>query len=385
MTELQRVLTLVGDPNQINTWSNIPYFLLKAGQIEGFLHGGIPLQPERLKLPRLLWNGWQQLMTGKHGGFQYSSTFLRSLFSQVELSDEPIEIISHFPLLPPMPWPSSWHVSYYLDATTRQVFKDYGVAAKVSPRIQEEALAQEQRNFQQCDRIICMSSWAARSVVKDYGIAPNKVHIVPGGANLDEAKLPSQLSSSNTFLPLHPLRLGFIGKDWQRKGLPYLLQIADELAQQDLDVEVVVIGPPPYDLPSHPAIRSLGFINKHTHLAEFVQLVRTFHFGCLFSTAEAFGISNLECLRLGIPVIASRVGGISATLPEGLGHLFTLGTPPQEVAGTLITYIHDPAKYAALRRRVASRAEEFTWKTTVQNLIQLWQGSNDFSYAKLKQ
>ena len=72
MSESQRLLTLVGDPNQINTWSNTSYFFLKAGKIEGFLHGGIPLQPEKLKIQRLLWNGWQQLTTGQHGGFQYS-------------------------------------------------------------------------------------------------------------------------------------------------------------------------------------------------------------------------------------------------------------------------------------------------------------------------
>lgn len=383
MTELQRVLTLVGDPNQINTWSNIPYFLLIAGQVSGFLHGGIPLQPEHLKIKRLLWNGWQQLITGQHGGFQYSSTFLNSLFSQVELGDEPIEIISHFPLLPPMPWPSSWRVNYYLDATTKQVFEDYGLATKVSLKIQKEALIQEQRNFQQCDRIVCMSPWAAQSVVEDYGISPNKVHIIPGGANLDEAALPDQFPSSDTFFPLQPLRLGFVGKDWQRKGLPYLLQVTDELMRQGLEVQVVVIGPQPRDLPSHPAILSLGFINKATHLADYVRCVQTFHFGCLFSTAEAFGISTLECLRLGVPAIANRVGGIPATLPEGLGHLFLLETPPKEVADTLLAYVQNPNRYIELRRRVAARADEFSWKTTVKNLIQLWGGSNNFSYAKL--
>ena len=144
------------------------------------------------------------------------------MFSQIKFGDKSIEIISHFPLLPPKPWPSSWHVNYYLDATTRQIFEDYGLAAKVSPNVQKEALIQEQRNFQQCERIICMSPWAAQSVVEDYGISPKKVHVIPGGANLDEAKLPDQLLSLDVLPPLKPLRLGFVGKDWQRKGLPWL-------------------------------------------------------------------------------------------------------------------------------------------------------------------
>lgn len=380
MTATQRVLTLIGDPNRINTWSNIPYFFLKAGQRADFLHYGLPLNPEKLRLQRLLWNGWQHLTTARHGGFQYSTTALSQLFSQVKLSDKPTDIISHFPLLPPMPWPSSWSVSYYLDATTKQIFEDYGLGAKVSPRIRQTALKREKANFQACDRVVCMSTWAAQSVVEDYGICPRKVHIIPGGANLDEEALTSSLKAPSFLSSLQPLRLGFVGKDWSRKGLPYLLRVADAILQRGLLVEVIVVGPLEQSLPRHPAIRGMGFINKSTHLSDYVQLVQSFHFGCLFSTAEAFGISTLECLRLGVPAIAHRVGGIPATLPEGLGHLFTPGTTPQAVADVLERYIQDPDRYIELRQRVAARAQEFSWNNTVHKFVQLWQGSDAFSY-----
>lgn len=382
MTSTQRVLTLVGDPNQINTWSNIPYFFLKAGKKAGFLHQGLPLEPERLKTQKMLWNGWQLLRTGHYGGFQYSSACLKQLFSQVDLAHESVDIISHFPLLPPQPWPTSWSVNYYLDATTKQIFCDYGIASKVNSTVQKAALQKEKANFQACDRIVCMSPWAARSVVEDYQISPKKVHVIPGGANLNEENLPPPRSADAT-LSMQPLRLGFVGKDWQRKGLPYLLQIADVLSQQGLEVEVVVVGPQSHDLPKHPAIREMGFINKSTHLAEYAELVQTFHFGCLFSTAEAFGISNVECLRLGVPAIAHRVGGIPATLPEALGHLFDLGTSPQEVARVLAGYIENPSSYHTLRQQVAIRAQEFSWSSTVQKFGQLWHGSTAFSYEQL--
>lgn len=382
MTSTQRVLTLVGDPNQVNTWSNIPYFFLKAGEKAGFLHQGLPLQPKRLKTRKMLWNGCQLLRTGRYGGFQYSSTCLKQLFSQVNLAYESVDIISHFPLLPPMPWPSSWKVSYYLDATTKQIFYDYGIASKVSPTVQKAALQKEKVNFQACDRVICMSPWAARSVVEDYQISPKKVHIIPGGANLNEENLPAPRSADATSA-MQPLRLGFVGKDWKRKGLPYLLQIADVLSQQGLEVEVVVVGPKSQDLPKHPAIRGMGFLNKSTHLVEYAELVQTFHFGCLFSTAEAFGISNLECLRLGVPAIAHRVGGIPATLPDTLGHLFDLGTSPTVIAEVLTHYVENPSSYNSLRQRVARRAKDFSWESTVKKFSQLWHGSTNFSYEQL--
>ena len=77
--------------------------------------------------------------------------------------------------------------------------------------------------------------------------------------------------------------------------------------------------------------------------------MRSFHFGCLFSSAEAYGIANLECLRLGVPVLASRVGGIPDTLRDGLGYLFEPGCPPHEIADLLQSFVRDPAAYHALR------------------------------------
>jgi glycosyltransferase involved in cell wall biosynthesis len=379
MPNLKRVLAVVGDPNDINTWSNIPYFFLQAGQAAGFLHQGLPLQPQKLKVQRLLWNGWQQLTTGHHGGFQYSAPFRRQLFAQIPLDPGPLEIISHFPLLPPRPWSPHWRVTYYLDATTCQVFGDYGLGNQVSPTMRQIALEQERLHYQQADRIVCMSPWAAYSVVTDYGIPAHKVHVIPGGANLDEAALPA-IFPPDTPPPLQPLRLGFVGKDWQRKGLPFLLCIADALRQRQIEVEVIVAGPPAQELPAHPALRSVGFIDKRHHLADYVALVQSFHFGCLFSEAEAFGISNLECLRLGIPVLAHRVGGIPATVPDGLGHLFPLGTSPQVVADCLAAYLHRPETYQALRKRVAQQAPNASWQTTIQKFIQLWAGSPDFAY-----
>ena len=116
MPEIPRVLAVVGDPNQIGAWSGIPYFpyfFLQAGKEQGFLSAGLSLQPEDLQLRRLFWNFARMLRGSRPGGFQYSGVFLRRLFAQAKLrDDEQVEITSHFPLLPPRPWPRGWRVSY---------------------------------------------------------------------------------------------------------------------------------------------------------------------------------------------------------------------------------------------------------------------------------
>jgi glycosyltransferase involved in cell wall biosynthesis len=375
MPEITRVLTVVGDPNRIGAWSGIPYFFLKAGKEQGFLSCGLPLRPEDLRRRRVLWNLARLGRGARPGGFQYAEAFLRPLFGQARLCEqEELEIVSHFPLLPPWPWPRAWRVSYYIDATLRQNFFDYGLARRIGPGARQDALSRERERYHAAERVVCMSRWAARSVVEHYGVPPSRVLVIPPGANLDESALAPP-AHPGAPPPLVPLRLGFIGKDWRRKGLPFLLRVADALARRSVPVRVVALGPRAADLPAHPLLKSAGFVDKQQAAARFVRLVRSFHFGCLFSSAEAFGIANLECLRLGVPVLASRVGGIPETAPDGLAYLFEPGCPPLEVADLLESFVRDPAAYHELRQRVLCAAPEFSWRRTVERLIALWQSA----------
>ncbi|MBD2343425.1 glycosyltransferase family 4 protein [Anabaena subtropica] len=383
MKSIKRVLTVIGDPNQINTWSNTPYFFLKAGQKLGFLDAGITLNPDKLRTQRIIWNLLTCLKTAEKGGFQYTDLFLKKLFAQANLNKESIEIISHFPLLPPVTWANSWKVSYYIDATLHQNFAEYGLAKKVNRHVRQAAIEQEKKNYQNAEKVICMCQWAAESVVKNYDISPIKVHVIRNAANVQESNLGHQGNSPILYPPLNPLRLGFIGKDWQRKGLLYLLQIAETLNQRGIAVEVIAAGSEPKTLPCHPLLKSIGFIDKANNMQKFIDLIRSFHFGCLFSSAEASPGSNLECLRLGVPVLSTKIGGIPGTVPDGLGFLFEYQTPPEKVADFLESFTANPSKYYELRQQVAKRSEEFSWQQTVHKFIQVWEGSEEFRYKTL--
>jgi glycosyltransferase involved in cell wall biosynthesis len=372
MPETPRVLTVIGDPNQIGAWSGTPYFFLQAAQEQGFLSAGLSLRPEDLQWRRLFWNFARLLRGGRPGGFQYSEAFLRPLFAQARLGDgEEVELISHFPLLPPRPWPRGWRVSYYIDATLRQNFIDYRLADRIRPKTREDALCRELEHYHAAERIVSMSRWAANSVVKEYGVPSSNVHVILPGANLRDSDVTRPAEPP----PLDPLRLGFIGKDWRRKGLPFLLRVAEELARRRIGVRVVALGPAAADLPLHPLLERAGFIDKRHDSRRFVQLVRSFHFGCLFSSAEASAMANLECLRLGVPVLASRIGGIPDTVRDGLGYLFAPACPPREVADLLESFVRDRFVYQGLRQRVARSSAEFSWRRTVGDFIALWQGA----------
>ncbi len=372
-----RQLLCCGDATNLATASNTPYFLLQAGLKPGLFEGGLALQPEQLQWQRRFWNLRQLLLSGKPGGFQYSQSFTQALLAQAQLpADQPLELVSHFPLLPASPWPSAWRVAFYIDATTRQVLEDYGAGGRITDAFQRDLLKRERSAYQLATKVVCMCQWAADSVITDYGIDPAKVHVVPGGANLDEVQLAQLLPAALPPPPsaAQPLRLGFLGKEWQRKGGPFLLELAEALQQRGLPTVVRAIGPDPARLPSHPALQPLGFINKQTDTARFVAELRSWHFGTLFSEAEAFGISNRECLRLGVPVLAHAVGGIASTLPDaGCGQLFPAQPSAVEVADWIHARLNPYEGYIAWRDALAPRWREFTWDAAVEQLAEILQ------------
>lgn len=377
---MNRQLLCCGDANNLATWSNIPFFLLQAGLRSGLLQGGLALQPERLRWWRWGWNLLQLLRSGKPGGYQYSLAFTQALLSQANLpvaaNAQPLGLLSHFPLLPAQPWPAHWQVDFYIDATTHQVFDEYGSGCRIAPRFQRRVLKREQLAYQQAGAVICMAQWAADSVIHDYRIDPAKVHVVPGGANLDEALLAGLPNLPLPAAPSldQPLRLGFLGKDWQRKGGPFLLQLADELQCRGIPTVICAIGPDPVSLAfhPHPQLHPLGFLDKQTDTTRFVAELRSWHFGTLFSEAEAFGISNRECLRLGVPVLAHAVGGIASTLPDaGCGQLFHAHPSPVQVADWIEARLSPYEGYLAWRSALAPRWREFTWDAAVERLAEI--------------
>ena len=81
------------------------------------------------------------------------------------------------------------------------------------------------------------------------------------------------------------------------------------------------------------------------------------------SLYEGFGISPLEAMRCGTPVIASD----RSSLPEVVGAGGLLVEPtPEKLAAAIASVLQSPRELAALRRRALVQAGRFSWAQTAQ-------------------
>lgn len=373
-----RAVAVVGDPNDINCWSNIPYFFLQAGKQADFFQTGLALNPRRQKPQRLLWNLAAPLRAERPGGFQYTRHANEALLNQADLSDIG-EIISHFQLFPPHELSQKKGItfSHYIDFPLPCLFDDYSILQTIGHRTAQYALTREREQYAAARYIICMSPWAARQVIERCDIPAHKVHAIIPGANLPESAFHRHTSESlEREEPPDgkriPLRIAFVGKIPLRKGLNRLVEGIRILRQRRYKTILRVIGPRENLFPHDPEVEHLGFINKLQEPLRLVQELQRCHIGALPSYQEAFGIAALEYLRSGLPALITKTGGLGDSIPLDCGLILPVDCTGADIADTLEHLLNNPDQFQQLRQNAGFKAPYASWKRTIQDFQHLW-------------
>ena len=120
-----------------------------------------------------------------------------------------------------------------------------------------------------------------------------------------------------------------------------------------------------YNLHKH--VRFLGYQTAET-LAVLYRLADVFVFPSLY---EGFGLSPLEAIASGTPVVASNV----SSLPEVLGDAAVLVDPlePGSIADGITRVLEDDEIRAELRRKGLARAARFSWERSVKQVRRIYE------------
>jgi alpha-maltose-1-phosphate synthase len=242
------------------------------------------------------------------------------------------------------------------DCTTVQALAagEFSVS-QASPRVQAEAVEFQRQVFDHCARVLTLSDWARRSVVDDYGIDPGNVLAVGAGANLGDP-LPPRPDRG------HPAVL-FVGRDWEQKGGPLLLEAFRRARARVPSARLVVVGCAP-PLAGEPGVEVVGTLDRHDPAQDrrLRELYATATCFSILSTFDAFPNVLLEAGAAGLPVVSTAEGSRPEAVVHGVTGLLAESRDPALVADALVAVLGDPDRAAALGAAAARRvADRYTW------------------------
>jgi UDP-glucose:(heptosyl)LPS alpha-1,3-glucosyltransferase len=217
---------------------------------------------------------------------------------------------------------------------------------------------------------IAVSPRVASELQHYYGVPEARISVIPNGIDLQKFKPdPTEGARIRAEFGISAKArvLLFVGHEFHRKGLSYAIEALNELED---DVCLLVVGsdiPGPYKKLARNAAGRLFFAGQRRDLPAFYAAADLF---VLPTAYETFSLVCMEALACGLPVLASRVGGIEDYLKDGYNG-YAVERAPADIAAKVRLILSEPSHHAALRKGARLTAEQFSWESVSERYAKL--------------
>lgn len=256
--------------------------------------------------------------------------------------------------------PAGCRFVLFSDMTLALAREVHPVFARVSDAVAGNWDAHQRRIYTRAHAVCAASRWCADSVVRDYDVPAERVHVVGFGANHEPPPAEREWE--------HP-RFLFVGREWERKNGPMLVRAFARLRAERPDAELHLVG-------GHPPLSADG-VHAHgalrlTRPDERARLDRLFERAtCLAmpSMCEPFGIAYVEAARTGVPSIATSVGGAATAVGRG----GVLVDPNEDALLDAMRRLSDADTARRLGEEARRHSELLTWERVSGRLLRALQ------------
>jgi len=341
-----------GDPTDPATWSGVPARLSR-----GIEEAGWEVVPVRAtfrgagRIVQLTRMTWADQSANRLFALASGAVADRALRRGGEL-DGVIMIGTGYALRTNLP------VVTYEDLTVAQALRrDEPPYNEVGVRAGRHWRNRQRRIYERSRGCAVTSSFAGQSIVDDYGIPPEKVHVVGVGRNIDAGRVERDWS-----VP----RFLWVGADWRRKRGAAVVASFAEVRRRHPDATLDLVG-------GHPPIEAAGVtghgllpLGSESGQRRYAELLHRATCFVMPSSLEAFGIAYMDAGATGLPSIGTTVGGA----PDAIGEGGIVVDPSDDGALTeAMLGLADPETARRLGELAYRHAGPFTWQAVGERLL----------------
>ncbi|MBH59814.1 MAG: hypothetical protein CL907_01345 [Dehalococcoidia bacterium] len=229
------------------------------------------------------------------------------------------------------------------------------------------------------DSLVVWSNHEKKFIEDKFKINSANIEIIPPGIDVDLFK-PSDKSEARKMINLNQdiKTILYVGRLERLKGLDTLLEALSQLEQKDINL--LVVGGL-YNLEEVSRLkricRNLDLDQKVHFLGSVTRRELKYYYNssdvCVLpSYYESFGLSALEAAACGVPVIASKRGGLSSiVLDKKTGYLLQWRCPGPFV-DRLETLISNKGLRETMGRAARNHAMSLSWDKSINQLKDLF-------------
>lgn len=233
----------------------------------------------------------------------------------------------------------------------------------LTSRLSQIVYANERRAVQSADSVIVCSEFMTHEIRTGYGVEPQNLNVIANAVSPLLSVPDRRVNSSKNIV------VGFIGRlEWE-KGVHHIIDAMELINDETVTLEIVGSGSQLGSLEEK--VNRKGLCDRvsflgHIKDSDRVKVVESWNMAVIPSSYEPFGIVALELGQVGIPIIASNVGGLTNIISSSeFGYLvdeINGGSIAREIKSIAKNQAESIAKADRLRSRIAAN---FTWETVV--------------------
>ena len=230
----------------------------------------------------------------------------------------------------------------------------------------------ERAGMQAADAIIAVSQWTKNIVVNHYGISPEKITVVHNGIDTGDIKfVPSRVQSLKDAGKKIVL---FVGRITMQKGPDYFIRAAKRVLEFRPETIFLVSGSGDMERQMIRQAATEGIADK----VFFVGFLRGDELNSVYQSAdlyvmpsisEPFGITPLEALANGTPVLISRQSGVSEVLSHSLKADFW---DIDDTADKIISALDHPCLHDNLKVNGGRELDKSTWVVAAKKCLDVY-------------
>lgn len=227
--------------------------------------------------------------------------------------------------------------------------------------------------FKKNDLCIAVSKSVKNIILKKTKINPTKVKVVYPGINLD--RFVSSSSRSLTIKDTTGPVVGTISRLSHEKGIDILLRAFERVQQviPKATLHILGIGKEKEHLEElAEQLKIKGKIIWHGYQKDILPFLKNFDCYIQPSRHESFGITVLEAMACRIPVIASRIDGLSEIIQDGYNGLLVTPEDDKELSSIILKLLKEKSQIETLTAAAFNELKKYRITDVINQYIKIY-------------